>query len=67
MSKVPLYGQVRPPRESAPDGPAEGFSVLGYRVTSLVRKRNPPGPYRGPMPRALGPYRRPMPRVLGGS
>jgi len=27
-----------------------------YRVTSLIRKRTP-----------LGPYRRPMPRVLGGS
>ena len=27
-----------------------------YRGTSLIRKRNP-----------LGPYRRPMPRVLGGS
>ena len=29
---------------------------LGYRGTSLIRKRNP-----------LGPYRRPMPRVLEGS
>ena len=28
---------------------------VAYRVTSLIRKRNP-----------LGPYRRPLPRVIGG-
>ena len=27
---------------------------LPYRGTSLVRKRNPLGPYRGPLPRVLG-------------
>jgi len=49
-----------------------GFSRAPlYMGTSRIRKRNPLGPYRRPMPRALGgslgPYCRPMLRVLGGS
>ena len=43
---------ARPP----PSSSIEKFQVLGYRGTSLIRKRT-----------LLGPYRRPMPRVLGES
>jgi len=48
-----LQGSVaaRPPRPN----PSYRPSVQGYRGTSLIRKRNP-----------LGPYRRPMSRVLEG-
>ena len=65
MIEVPLYGPHRNGTlEGAPiDEHVLRFataSLLGetYRGTSLIRKRNPVGPYM---------YSRTMPRVLGGS
>jgi hypothetical protein len=45
MSEVPLCG------DGQEDQPGE--DGLAYRVTSLIRKRLPMGPYSRPMPRAL--------------
>jgi len=45
MSDVPRYIKHQP---QGPEG-----TCARYKVTSLTRKRTPPGPHRRPMPRVL--------------
>ena len=43
-----------PPYPRLPDLSTESFGRPAYMVTSLMRNRNPLGPFRRPMPRVLG-------------